>query len=75
MAVPTAFPVWMSKSGGPDMQVNDLLSYQNALAIGYSYGAVTPSAVIQSVPDETVQVLDDPLSSGQTDPGQQDQIS
>ena len=77
MAVPTTFPVLMSKPGSPDAQVNDLLSYNVMLAQGYTYGVSTPNVVIETAPDLTVTVVDDPLTGAQSDPlpGEQDQIS
>lgn len=75
MSVPTTFPVWMNKAGSPDMLVDDLASYNNALAGGYSYGATTPAVTIEAAPGATVVVIEDPVTPAQTDPGEQDQIS
>ena len=75
MAVPSTVPVWMSMAGAPDMLVEDLLSYNNALASGYSEKATTPAVTIENAPGDTTVVIDDPVTSAQTDPGEQDQIS
>lgn len=71
---PTSYPVWLQKSGAPDMLVMEAMSYGNAVAQGYSYPSTVPVLVTQTGTG-TVVIIEDAINVQQPDPGQQDQIS
>lgn len=78
MAAPSAYPVWMSKAGAPDMMVFDASSYANALGSGYAFGPTTPSTVVVSNAGSTViAVTETPIQASQPDVSvaDQDEIS
>jgi hypothetical protein len=45
--------VWLSKPGAQDMLVLDALSFNNALASGYSYGTSSTAAPTTTTPSTT----------------------